>query len=493
MTTTTTPRILIGTEDEALASRLIGAVGNYYVDRVSSPKELWLSVRGEIYDVVIVDKRLGSNAARVLRRRLAVRERPPEVLELSGTRAEAVAADATLDEEETQLVAEVYAKVHRRRAFERTGLIGRSDALYRIAQLILQAAPTPVTVLIEGESGTGKEVVARAIHDNSKRAAGPFVVLSCGALAEGVLESELFGHEKGAFTGATSRRKGLFELAMGGTIFLDEVGELPLGTQVKLLRVLEEREFMRVGGTETLQTDARVVTATNRSLARDVEEGRFRQDLYFRLCVVRVDVPPLRERPEDIEPLFWHFVRQISEEVGRAAPQVSGPAVDKLGDHSWPGNVRELRNFVESVVVMRSGDEIRLEDVEAYVADRSRLNPRLPVLSDRFGERASLELVLDALVALKREVAELRQDLNLQRWTGPVHEIEVAHEVGQTPFPQWNKKERQATSIEEMERDTIERALREANGNRRKAAALLGIGERTLYRKIQKYGLQDVQ
>jgi DNA-binding NtrC family response regulator len=312
-------------------------------------------------------------------------------------------------------------------------------------------------------------------------------------LAEGVLESELFGHEKGAFTGAASRRKGLFELAIGGTIFLDEVGELPLGTQVKLLRVLEEREFMRVGGTETLQTDARVVTATNRSLARDVEEGRFRQDLYFRLCVVRIDVPPLRERIEDIEPLFWHFLRQISDEVGKVPPQVSGQAVEKLGDHSWPGNVRELRNFVESVVIMRSGDDIRLEDVEAYVADRSRLNPRLPVLSGRIGEQASLELILDALVALKQEVGDLRRDLNLQQWTGPVHEIEVAHEIGQSPFSQKGKLDRQATSIEEMERDTIERALRKADGNRRKAAGLLGIGERTLYRKIQKYGLQDVR
>ncbi len=487
------PAILVGTTSDDLADSLTRALASFAVERVTTPSELWRAVKRETYDLVVIDSTLGAKIAGVLRRRLAVKERPPEVLELASRPTPNGGGQIAYNEDLARTIAEIFAKINRRKAMERTGLIGRSNALIRISEIVLQVAPTPVTVLIEGESGTGKELIARAIHGNSARADGRFVVLNCGALAEGVLESELFGHEKGAFTGAGAQRKGMFELAGGGTLFLDEVGELPLATQVKLLRVLEEREFMRVGGTVSLQTDARVVAATNRSLARDVERGRFRQDLYFRLCVVRIGIPPLRERPEDIEPLFWHFVRAISEDVGRPLPRVSRAAIEALEDYAWPGSVRELRNFVESVVVVRGGDEIKYEDVESYVADHARLNPRLPVPRTGTQESVGLELVLDALVALRREVSELRKDLNLARWAGPLHEIEVAHEVGQPGAIQSGKQLRPVASMEEVEREMIENALREARGNRRKAAAMLGIGERTLYRKIQKYELQEVR
>jgi DNA-binding NtrC family response regulator len=421
-----------------------------------------------------------------------LREWPPEVLHIG----EGVPPDAlSLADDDERLAAEVFARVHRRRILQRTSLIGHSAALLHVAELILQAAPTTVTVLIEGESGTGKELVARAVHRNSKRADGPFVVVNCAALAEGVLESELFGHERGAFTGAATRRQGMFELAHGGTVFLDEIGEMTASTQVKLLRVLEEREFMRVGGSSLVRSDARVVAATNRNLASEVDAGRFRQDLFFRICVVRIELAPLRDRTEDIEPLFWHFIRQISRDVGRDPPVASRLAVEQLEVYSWPGNVRELRNLVERLVVMRGSDEIRAEDVQLYLATRGGANPRLPVVGRR-GE-LPLDVILDALLALRREVADLRRDIQRRGFVGTsaqplsVSEIEDAHEI---PMPQTREEpSRTLPSMEEVERQTIENALREAGGNRRRAARLLGIGERTLYRKVRRFKLQEVR
>ncbi len=239
-----------------------------------------------------------------------------------------------------------------------TRIVGSSPAVEDMVSMIDQVADSRATVLITGESGTGKELVARRIHEQSLRADGPFVRLHCAALAESLLESELFGHEKGAFTGATSRRKGRFEEADGGTLFLDEIGEIPQSVQVKLLRFLQQREFERVGGNETLEVDVRVVAATNRDIDREVEEGRFREDLYFRLNVIHIEAPPLRARTGDIPVLARHFVAKYAEENDKDIREISPEAVERLERYDWPGNVRELENIIERAVVLADADRI---------------------------------------------------------------------------------------------------------------------------------------
>jgi transcriptional regulator with PAS, ATPase and Fis domain len=297
------------------------------------------------------------------------------------------------------------------------GLEGKSAKLHEIAETILQVAPTNVTVLITGESGTGKELIARGIHKQSERRFKPFIAVNCGALAEGVLESELFGHEKGAFTGAASRRQGVFELADGGTILLDEVCEMSLATQVKLLRVLEEREFMRVGGTASIQVDVRVIASTNRNLKTAVDKGEFRRDLYYRLKVVEIFLPPLRERREDI-PLFVEtFIRQFSEENGIPFPGITPEAMQLLLNYSWPGNVRELKNLIESMVVLSPERKIDAQDIPRYLSGFEEPVRYLPVRVDKTPEQAEREMILRALFALKNEVAEMKESI-LQRLDG---------------------------------------------------------------------------
>ena len=244
------------------------------------------------------------------------------------------------------------------------GLIGGSPAIRRVLDRISRVAATGASVLVSGETGTGKELIARAIHAASARAMRPFVRLNCGALAEGLVASELFGHERGAFTGAVERRKGRFELAHGGTIFLDEVGELPPAMQVALLRVLQEGTFERVGGTETLKTDVRVIAATNRDLDEAVREGRFRSDLYFRLNVVPIAVPPLRERRSDIPLIVDHYASQCAAKAGKHFDGVSPSAMQALMAYPWPGNVRELQNVLERAVILARGDRLELADLE---------------------------------------------------------------------------------------------------------------------------------
>ena len=244
------------------------------------------------------------------------------------------------------------------------GLIGKSPAMHRVVERLARVAATDATVLVTGETGTGKELVARAIHAASPRARRPFVRVNCGALAEGLVASELFGHERGSFTGAVERRKGRFELASGGTIFLDEVGELPPALQVALLRVLQEGEFERVGGTETLKTDVRVVAATNRSLDEAVREGRFRSDLLFRLNVFPIAMPPLRERKDDIPSIADHYARQYARKLEKRIRGVSPSAMEALLAYPWPGNIRELQNVVERAVILARGDSLSLPDFE---------------------------------------------------------------------------------------------------------------------------------
>jgi two-component system response regulator PilR (NtrC family) len=277
----------------------------------------------------------------------------------------------------------------RTRARERH-LIGTSRAMQRVIDLIAQVASTKANVLISGESGTGKEIAARAIHDDSERRESPFVAVNCGAIPENLLESELFGHVKGAFTGAVQSKPGLFETAAAGTVFLDEVGELSLPLQVKLLRVIQERTFRRVGGTSDIRFDARLVAATNRRLEEEVAAGRFREDLYYRLNVIEVELPPLRERREDVPLLVAHFVEKYAGEVGRAVPRLTDAALEKLVEYEYPGNVRELENVIERAVALARGEQIGVEVLPPTVvrsrpgAGRDRLPP----------EGVSLETVL---------------------------------------------------------------------------------------------------
>jgi len=313
--------------------------------------------------------------------------------------------------------------------FQVDGIIGETPVIRSICRQALQIAPTRANVLIEGESGTGKELLARALHFNSPRAKKTFVALHCAALSESLLESELFGHEKGAFTGAVARRIGRFELADGGTLFLDEVGEIPLSMQVKLLRVLETREFMRVGGQEPINVDVRLVAATNKTLEDEVQAGRFREDLFYRLKVVSFRLPPLRERKTDIPTLVRHFVVAIAKENNKPVPEITLEAMQRFVNHPWSGNVRELRNVIESTIVFLNAPTIRVSDLPP---------------------------------ALQNE----------------------APPDGAVSFPQ-------GFSLEQVEQEFIRRTLDTEGGNRTRAAKVLGISRRTLQRKLKELGLPE--
>lgn len=397
----------------------------------------------------------------------------------------------------------------------RTRIIGRSEAIKEVLERVAQYAPVHSTVLIEGESGTGKELIARAIHDLSPRSERPFIAVNGAALAESLLESELFGHEKGAFTGAASLRKGRFEIAAGGTLFLDEVGEMPSATQVKLLRVLEEREFMRVGGSTLIQADVRVIAATNRDLQAAVESGEFRRDLFYRLNVLRARIPPLREHREDIPLLIHHFVQEFCRENDRQFVGITDEAMAILQNYDWPGNVRELRNLVENMLVLTPGSKVRPQDIPADIYARAgpeRLLPMIPE-GEANGEAAGrrIEALLGyfyrdlkgELGTLRRENAEIRSLLETGgrevAWLRAVEvEPEGSGEMAGDDADDAGAPEREAVEepffrvgmpLEELERIAIERTLSEVNGNRSRAAKLLGIGERTLYRKLSQYRL----
>jgi DNA-binding NtrC family response regulator len=413
-----------------------------------------------------------------------------------------------------ELVATVRRLVERHALQRRTGIFGDSPPVHEVLVKIEQMAPVSSTVLVQGESGTGKELVAKAIHDLSPRRGRPFIAINCAALPETLLESELFGHEKGAFTGAAERRLGRFELADTGTIFLDEIGEIPPSVQVKLLRVLETRSFFRLGGVSPIKVDVRVVAATNRALKDQVANGVFRDDLYYRLNVLSIYLPPLRERREDIPLLVKRFVREFTLLHDRPFPGISGEAMQRLVNAPWPGNVRQLRNLVESMVVLAPGNEIRASDIPADVNDGgvNVLPMRLPVVGTR--EQGTLnvggaefEFILRSLMELRMQVEELRRRLEDRH--APVHVIEVAdHEsvafpvssaepigaVGpvepeEEPEPEPVVIYRPGMTMSEIEKAAILAVLEEHRGNRRKAAQVLGIGERTLYRKLKEFDI----
>ncbi len=406
--------------------------------------------------------------------------------------------------------------LERRRLQKETGLVGESEALREVLVKVEQMAPVSSTVLVEGESGTGKELVARALHRLSPRKNKPFIAVNVGALPETLLESELFGHEKGAFTGAAERRLGRFELADGGTLFLDEIGDVPPSTQVKLLRVLEDREVMRLGATQPIKVNVRVVAATNRPLREQVEEGSFRGDLFYRLNVLSIYLPPLRARKSDIPYLVRQFIRKFSVEHGKEFPGISAEAMQLLVDYPWPGNVRELKNLVDSMVVLAPGREVQPDDLPRQIREggSARLLPvRMPMLRTQDGGGSGgqeLEFIVRSLLELKLQVEELRHRLDAERggigmprgWLGEIGGEEGGYQRGgpvvaaiepRGAEPPPNEVViRPGTPMAEIERRVIEAALRETAGNRRKAAEMLGIGERTLYRKIKEYRMPEL-
>ena len=396
-----------------------------------------------------------------------------------------------------EVTATVRRLIERRRLQERTGIIGESPAIQEVLVKIEQMAPVSSTVLIEGESGTGKELVARAIHDLSPRRGKPFVPVNCAALPETLLESELFGHEKGSFTGAAERRLGRFELANEGTIFLDEVGEMPPATQVKLLRVLEDRSFFRVGGTQAIRVDVRVIAATNKSLKEEVALGRFRDDLFYRLDVLHIQLTPLRERKSDIPLLVRRFITEFAAAHTRQFHGITPEALQILVDADWPGNIRQLRNLIESMVVLAPEGEIRASDIPGDIRERGRgvgLPMRIPgAMRDIAGQE--LEFIFRSLVELKLQVEELRRRIEdrPQRVevieVGPGSALTSVAPVETEPAPEGEVVYRAGMTMAEVERAAIEAALRQTKGNRRKAAEILGIGERTLYRKLKEYAL----
>jgi two-component system, NtrC family, response regulator AtoC len=325
----------------------------------------------------------------------------------------------------------------------RYGLVGKSPALEALFAVVEKVADTPSTVLITGESGTGKELVARALHANSSRKDGPFIKINCAAIPKTLMESELFGYEKGAFTGAVSSKPGRFELADTGTLFLDEIGEIPVEMQVKLLRVLQESEFERVGGIKTIKVDVRLVTATNRDLLKEVAQQNFREDLYYRLNVVPIHLPPLRERIEDVPLLVEHFVRKFNERLKKNIARVEDDALERLLSHPWPGNIRELENVLERSILFCEGNSIRARDLPHEVSGQTDA-PMRPLSTSASG-----------------------------------------------PAPEGSLKEMVRQETERLERELIQRALDETGGNVTQAARKLKISRKSLQNKMKDFGLRD--
>lgn len=425
---------------------------------------------------------------------------------------------------------------------EKFGLTGKSDAIRQVVDKVMQVSGTDITVLLQGESGVGKDVTARAIHSVSKRNKNDLVIVNCGAIPEGIIESELFGHEKGAFTGAHEARKGYFEKANGGTIFLDEIGDTPKNVQVKLLRVLESGEFFRVGSSKMYTTDVRVIAATNKDLWELVREGVFREDLYYRLDTVKIKLPPLRDRKEDIIPIFRKFVTEFSSRYDSVFQGFSDDARELLTSYRWPGNVRELRNVAEQLVVLEKSQFIDKDKLQKYLKGRQfhGSTDNLPVLSrkpeyeepfrEKEPQQADVGLIYKALVDMRSDISDLKKMIANLIYTSmsdkPIKALPPAIErtidpnevsVHMNDFfdennlgmrsdersrlesaAEMNDEEdiesfftgNRIPSIEEAEKFLISQALTRFDGNRRKASEALGVSERTLYRKLDQYELQ---
>ena len=405
---------------------------------------------------------------------------------------------------------------------QRFEIIGNSPKLNYALQTAAKVAPTDISVLITGESGVGKEAFSKIIHHLSHRKHGPFIAVNCGAIPEGTIDSELFGHEKGAFTGAHDTRKGYFETVNGGTIFLDEVGELPLETQARLLRILESGEFIKVGSSKTQKTDVRVVAATNRDLLERTQQGKFREDLYYRLCTVPIAVPALRERPEDIYLLFRKFAEITAEQYRSEPINLSPEARDMLTSYRWPGNIRQLKNVVEQVSILETERNVTPERLAKYLPeDRRNLPVHVGAEPDKASSFSEREIFYKVLFDLRQDVSDLKKIVfglieNSGNVGDVVHSVpeaathlyptmpmerEVKPIQVQPPQVKPNEfyieaidetaRQEEFLSLEKKEKEMIQKALQKYHGRRRKAAEELGISERTLYRKIKLYDLEQ--
>ena len=423
------------------------------------------------------------------------------------------------------------------RVKQRYGIVGNCEALNRAIEIALKIAPVDLSVLITGENGVGKEVFPRIIHEHSLRKNKKYFAVNCGAIPEGTIDSELFGHEKGAFTGAVDQREGYFAVANGGTLFLDEVGELPLQTQARLLRVLETGEYIRVGASEVRKTDVRIVAATNVDMEKAISEGKFREDLYYRLNTISIPVPALRERGDDAALLFRKFALDMSERYKMPAIRLTEDAQRMLVVYSWPGNVRQLKNLTENMSVTAEEREINAEALSHYLPRESK-HTQLVALAEKKEQHSfenEREILYQILFDLRRDVSELKRIVREQQTTdeSALHasrtetpnllfdhgaQVKLAKDA-EADVPYWDAEEvnddevpsvfevlqspvlntsdlkpamtaKQPQSLNEVERDTIAKTLELCNGRRKMAAEQLGISERTLYRKIKEYGLE---
>ncbi len=466
---TMVPSVLIVDDEKHTREGLQQALAeNYDVTVAANADEAFNLLDAQPFDEVLTDQRMpGKSGLKIIDKALALPQRPAVLMMTAygniDTAVEAMKRGAvdfltkpvnierlevliqralktkTLEVEVQQLHERLDEK------FQLEGIIGTSAKLKEVIDKMKLVAPSRATILIEGESGTGKELIAQAVHQASPRSRAPFVAVHCAALSENLLESELFGHERGSFTGATERRVGRFESADHGTIFLDEIGEISGATQVKLLRFLETKAIERVGGAKPIELDVRLVAATNRNLEQMVRDGKFREDLFFRLNVVRLFMPPLRERAEDIPLLLAHFIRQFSTENGVPPLTIEPGALRTLQSYPWPGNIRELRNFCENAVVLRRGGTLTEYDLESRFR---RPGPAGPLAS---------------------------------QGGGPV-----------TVAPREGAAAGDSLSVEENEKRLLREALLKARGNRTKAAELMGISRRTLHRKVAQWPELDV-
>ena len=400
-------------------------------------------------------------------------------------------------------------KVDLQRLQKQSGIIGTSEKIYEVLGMIAQVAPVDISVLVTGESGCGKEIIARSIHKHSKRSQIPMVIVNCGAIPEGIIESELFGHKKGSFTGASDDRKGYFEQANKGTIFLDEIGEAPLETQVKLLRVLETGEFMKVGDSKIKRTDVRVIAATNKNLNDLVKKDQFRQDLYYRLKTVNIHIPALRERVEDINPFVERFALEFTRSNEIRYRGFMPDAIRVMKKYDWPGNVRELKNFVEKIMVLERGERITVDMVNRELTDVINEpfieNDRLPIAINKTSEQAEIDIILRQLFSLKQDTELIRAILSSENEKSflnvnpilPSEDLKIIPpvadanmEVTEDGQPLIRDDAIGEILMKDLEKEAIVRTLRFFNNNRRKTARSLGVSERTLYRKIEDYKLE---
>ena len=392
---------------------------------------------------------------------------------------------------------------------QRYNIVGNCDALNRALDVALQVAPTDLSVLIVGESGVGKEIIPRVIHDNSPRRREKYFAINCGAIPEGTIDGELFGHEKGSFTGAIGESEGYFGVANKGTIFLDEVGELPLATQARLLRVLETGEYIRVGGTKVMKTDVRIVAATNVNMQKAISAGRFREDLYYRLNTIPIQMPSLRERGEDIVLLFRLFALQMAEKYRTPKITLTEDAKQLLLRYKWPGNVRQLKNITEQMSVLSENREINKETLQKFIPQDPE-STQLTLISSPDGQHSyesEREILYKILYELRGNVSDLRRDMNsLRKQLDDARTLnaKVAEINAQLPVekvrPENNAyevaeaeeiSEPETLNLNELGRQMVEKALERNGWNRKKAAQELGISDRTLYRKLKAYGLNE--